>query len=131
MSNTDDNVGAASWSVVECNTAIICACLPSLKPLISKVLPHIMTTNRSRGARSRTKVSGAHTSSRGEGLKYPMDQWNNSGKQSFDCSGPSGSSNCDIQKLSSGITVTTVLSQKSVDRSEETSSTRELVVEAS
>ena len=58
-----------------------------------------------------------------------MSQWNNSGKRSIDCSGPSGSP-YDIQKHSSGITVTTVLSQESVARNEETSSTRELVVEA-
>ncbi|KAL4745170.1 hypothetical protein BDW72DRAFT_198908 [Aspergillus terricola var. indicus] len=29
-----DNVGAATWSAVECNVGIICACLPTLRPLI-------------------------------------------------------------------------------------------------
>jgi hypothetical protein len=123
MNNADDNVGAASWLAVECNVAIICASLPSLKVLISKMLPRIISSDSSRRARSQTKLS----SSGGEGLEYPLDQWNNSGKRSIDCYGPSGS---DIQKHSNGITAMTVLSQESVTRSED-SSTRELVVEAS
>ena len=40
----DDNVGAASWSAIECNTGIICACLPTLKPLISRILPGLIST---------------------------------------------------------------------------------------
>ncbi|KAJ5689365.1 hypothetical protein N7462_003757 [Penicillium macrosclerotiorum] len=41
---TYDNVGAASWSAIECNTGIICACLPTLKPLVSKILPGLVST---------------------------------------------------------------------------------------
>ncbi|RAL06990.1 uncharacterized protein BO97DRAFT_269482 [Aspergillus homomorphus CBS 101889] len=41
---TYDNVGAASWSAIECNTGIICACLPTLRPLISRILPHLLST---------------------------------------------------------------------------------------
>ncbi|KAJ5099574.1 hypothetical protein N7532_006575 [Penicillium argentinense] len=41
---TYDNVGAASWSAIECNTGIICACLPTLKPLISKLIPGLIST---------------------------------------------------------------------------------------
>ncbi|CAI7669553.1 unnamed protein product [Penicillium pancosmium] len=41
---TYDNVGAASWSAIECNTGIICACLPTLKPLISKIIPGLIST---------------------------------------------------------------------------------------
>lgn len=44
MDPTFDNVGAASWSAIECNTGIICACLPTLKPLISKLLPGLIST---------------------------------------------------------------------------------------
>lgn len=40
----DDNVGAASWSAIECNTGIICACLPTLKPLLSKIVPGLLST---------------------------------------------------------------------------------------
>ncbi|KAE8145951.1 integral membrane protein [Aspergillus avenaceus] len=45
---TYDNVGAASWSAVECNTGIICACLPTLRPLVSRLVPHILSTLNSR-----------------------------------------------------------------------------------
>ncbi|KAJ5089852.1 hypothetical protein N7532_008536 [Penicillium argentinense] len=50
---TYDNVGAAEWSAIECNVAIICACLPSTKPMLSKLLPHVFST-RSNGYRSKT-----------------------------------------------------------------------------
>ncbi|PLB43139.1 integral membrane protein [Aspergillus steynii IBT 23096] len=41
---TYDNVDAATWSAIECNTGIICACLPTLRPLISRILPHLLST---------------------------------------------------------------------------------------
>ncbi|KAL1867036.1 hypothetical protein Plec18167_008827 [Paecilomyces lecythidis] len=47
---TYDNVGAATWSAIECNVGIICACLPTLRPLISRVLPRFLST-RSGGSR--------------------------------------------------------------------------------
>lgn len=40
----DDNVGAASWSAVECNVGIICACLPTLRPLVSTIIPHLLSS---------------------------------------------------------------------------------------
>ncbi|RJE26704.1 integral membrane protein [Aspergillus sclerotialis] len=36
---TYDNVGAALWSAIECNVGIICACLPTLRPLVSRIFP--------------------------------------------------------------------------------------------
>ncbi|KAJ5956040.1 hypothetical protein N7501_010319 [Penicillium viridicatum] len=57
ISNSDDptydNVGAATWSAVECNVAIICACLPGTRAFLSRLLPHIFST-RSNGYRSKT-----------------------------------------------------------------------------
>ncbi|KAJ5467256.1 hypothetical protein N7475_005008 [Penicillium sp. IBT 31633x] len=50
---TYDNVGAATWSAVECNVAIICACLPGTRAFLSRLLPHIFST-RSNGYRSKT-----------------------------------------------------------------------------
>ncbi|PKY03937.1 integral membrane protein [Aspergillus campestris IBT 28561] len=41
---TYDNVGAAAWSAIECNVGIICACLPTLRPLISRVVPHLLSS---------------------------------------------------------------------------------------
>ncbi|KAL4889459.1 hypothetical protein BDV59DRAFT_118274 [Aspergillus ambiguus] len=39
------NVGAAYWTAAECNVAIICACLPFLRPLISCIFPKVLSTN--------------------------------------------------------------------------------------
>ncbi|KAF2017379.1 hypothetical protein BU24DRAFT_149608 [Aaosphaeria arxii CBS 175.79] len=39
-----DNAPAAYWSVVELNCGIICACLPTLRPLIQKITPHLLST---------------------------------------------------------------------------------------
>ncbi|KAJ5159893.1 uncharacterized protein N7482_006897 [Penicillium canariense] len=39
------NVGAAYWTAAECNVAIICACLPFLRPIISRIFPKLLSTN--------------------------------------------------------------------------------------
>ncbi|KAL2830779.1 hypothetical protein BDW59DRAFT_14043 [Aspergillus cavernicola] len=39
------NVAAAYWTAAECNVAIICACLPFLRPLISRIFPKFLSTN--------------------------------------------------------------------------------------
>ncbi|OQD76422.1 hypothetical protein PENDEC_c004G02809 [Penicillium decumbens] len=39
------NVGAAYWTAAECNVAITCACLPFLRPLISRIFPNVLSTN--------------------------------------------------------------------------------------
>ncbi|OGM45087.1 hypothetical protein ABOM_006658 [Aspergillus bombycis] len=49
---TYDNPPAAMWSAIECNVAIICACLPVMRPLISRLIPRIFST-RSNGSRSK------------------------------------------------------------------------------
>ncbi|KAK7527128.1 uncharacterized protein IWZ02DRAFT_445447 [Phyllosticta citriasiana] len=41
---TYDNRGALIWSTVECNVAIMCASLPSLKVLISRYFPRLLST---------------------------------------------------------------------------------------
>src|SRR6478735_6624514 len=41
-----NGAGAAIWSVIELNCAIICASLPTLRPLIAKVVPG-MSSNHS------------------------------------------------------------------------------------
>ncbi|KAJ5316838.1 hypothetical protein N7508_001346 [Penicillium antarcticum] len=50
---TFDNTGAAAWSAVECNVAIICASLPGTRAFLTRLLPHIFSTG-SNGYRSRT-----------------------------------------------------------------------------
>lgn len=44
---TWDFVGVAIWTSVELNTAIICACLPTLKPLASRLFPPLLLSSRS------------------------------------------------------------------------------------
>ncbi|KAM5377930.1 hypothetical protein ACJZ2D_004834 [Fusarium nematophilum] len=36
-----DNVGAATWSFLEVCTAVIAACLPTLRPIFSKIMPRV------------------------------------------------------------------------------------------
>src|SRR5271155_524357 len=44
---TWDNVGAATWSSVELNVGIMCACLPTLRPLMNRLFPHaLLSTQR-------------------------------------------------------------------------------------
>lgn len=55
-------MGAAAWSSIEVNVAIICACLPTLKPLIIRIFPSLLGSTRkgpgaSAGA-SRVAVGG-------------------------------------------------------------------------
>jgi hypothetical protein len=43
---TWDNVGVAILSCIELNTAIICPCLPTLKPLISRHFPRLLSPSK-------------------------------------------------------------------------------------
>jgi len=51
---------ALMWSAVEVNVGIICACIPTLKPLVKRILPS-MITDRTRNA-SETEKSGSFSS---------------------------------------------------------------------
>jgi hypothetical protein len=48
-----DNVGAAIWSVIELNCAIICASLPTLRPLVAKVVPGMSSNHSGRATYER------------------------------------------------------------------------------
>lgn len=37
-------MGAAYWTAAECNVAIICSCLPFLRPIISRIFPKLLST---------------------------------------------------------------------------------------
>ncbi|KAJ5548171.1 hypothetical protein N7513_005405 [Penicillium frequentans] len=137
---THDNVGAAEWSAIECNVAIICAALPSTRALLSKLLPHIFST-RSNGYRSRTRPSrtgrsaltGTHTNVQasvigGRGLEDPVYDLENLS--------PTGSSYDGFSKEQeskaalNGIKVTTFVTQESVSTpadNNDSGSTKDLV----
>lgn len=54
-----DNVGAAVWSNVEINVAIMCASLPTFKALLKRLFPHLLSTDQaSRSAANKYGVSG-------------------------------------------------------------------------
>jgi hypothetical protein len=54
---TWDNVGAATWSSAELNVGIVCACLPSLRPIIGLLWPRFIRSTQSR-SRSRSNGGG-------------------------------------------------------------------------
>lgn len=45
----DSNVDAAYWTAAECNVAIICASLPFLRPLISRLFPRLLSSHSRTG----------------------------------------------------------------------------------
>ncbi|EKG20982.1 hypothetical protein MPH_01707 [Macrophomina phaseolina MS6] len=54
-----DNVGAAVWSNVEINVAIMCASLPTFKALIKRLFPHLLSTDQaSRSVANKYGTSG-------------------------------------------------------------------------
>lgn len=42
---TWDNIGIANWSCIELNTSILCACLPTLKPILSFIFPRLLSSS--------------------------------------------------------------------------------------
>ena len=48
--NTGDNTNAAIWSIIELDMGIICASLPTIKPVISRLFPRLLSSNGSREA---------------------------------------------------------------------------------
>ncbi|CAG8274691.1 unnamed protein product [Penicillium olsonii] len=62
------NVGAAYWTAAECNVAIMCSCLPFLRPIISSIFPHLLSTasyNRYTGTKPPgTNVTATRTQTR-------------------------------------------------------------------
>jgi hypothetical protein len=53
-----DGVNAAIWSGIEINVAIACASLPALKPLISKIVPNLLSTIGSKNKSNMQNLSG-------------------------------------------------------------------------
>jgi hypothetical protein len=52
---TWQNPLAAIWSSVECNTGILCSCLPTLRSCVSRLFPKLLGTFRSNGSESNQK----------------------------------------------------------------------------
>ncbi|KAG2025781.1 hypothetical protein GB937_002503 [Aspergillus fischeri] len=123
---TYDNPGAAKWSAIECNVAIICACLPGIRAFISKLLPRFLSSyksksnTRTRTQRSRvTQFSNFHSSIAGRQPDFHMQSVSH---------GPEGGdykAGGFEEGTSNKIKVTTIVSQESV--SNDASSVRQLL----
>jgi hypothetical protein len=76
-SNTDDFSWYASlsfmWSTIEINVGIMCACVPAMKPLVSRFMPHMLRDN------SQTDQAAL---TRGSGLNHPHLRINPSAQDS-------------------------------------------------
>lgn len=59
---------ALMWSAVEVNVGIICACIPTLKPLIKRILPSMITDRSKSGTDKTASVSDLRT---GEDPRVP------------------------------------------------------------
>ncbi|KAG9184959.1 hypothetical protein G6011_11789 [Alternaria panax] len=80
ISNSDDpsydNPPAATWSSVESNVGIICACLPLLRPLITKWIPRAFPSNhRSIYTHSRPNGARAYGSRGGSKALHTKDDY--------------------------------------------------------
>ncbi|KAB8273323.1 hypothetical protein BDV30DRAFT_249013 [Aspergillus minisclerotigenes] len=64
------NVGAAYWTAAECNVAIICACLPFLRPIVSCLFPKLLSTH-SYNRYTRNPTATATTRSRATRMHLP------------------------------------------------------------
>ncbi|KAL2863497.1 uncharacterized protein BJX67DRAFT_260617 [Aspergillus lucknowensis] len=71
---TYDNVGAAAWSSIECNVGIICACLPTLRPLVSRIIPQLLSSlTASRHHHQHHNAKSKPGSSRNQGQSHVHD----------------------------------------------------------
>lgn len=80
---TWDNVAAPTRSAVEVNVGIICACLPTLRPLISRIFPALLTTTNSAARTGKNSRGPRRSFNQGTGIRsnasgnheYPFDEF--------------------------------------------------------
>jgi hypothetical protein len=117
---TDSNVGAAYWTAAESNVAIICACLPFLRPLISRIFPRLLST------KSYNKYTGQPTMTANRSRKtqvYSQDP--DYGLYTIDIEAT------DLKRGSTGgIEVTTEMTVQETSQHDESTSQRRLVIQS-
>ncbi|KAL8705812.1 MAG: hypothetical protein Q9201_001099 [Fulgogasparrea decipioides] len=69
----DNNYGAAVWSSIESNIGVVCACLPTFKPLIDRYFPSLM--GHSRGHSNITPSEGQASGRRGYARKISQSEF--------------------------------------------------------
>lgn len=55
-----ENVASSCWSVSELSSAVTCLCLPTLKPLVQKIVPRLMSSTNKSGGDSGGPSGGVH-----------------------------------------------------------------------
>lgn len=63
---TWDNVDISIWSVIENAVAVICACLPALRPLLNRLVPQMFSSTHSA---TRSRLRGTLNQHKSEHLK--------------------------------------------------------------
>ena len=69
-----DSISMTHWNVVEVNVAIVCACLMTLKPLVSKLWPQLLDPSSSGEGQTDSKEEHSDVSpsgSLGRGARPP------------------------------------------------------------
>ncbi|GKZ30436.1 hypothetical protein AbraIFM66950_009144 [Aspergillus brasiliensis] len=126
------NVGAAYWTAAECNVAIICACLPFLRPLVSRIFPRFLSTNSyNRYTRNPTmsasRMTATRMTARSNRQKVELySQDRDYGMYTIDVK--SGEANHDGTLDGIAVTTTTMV-QESSRHNDESTSQRRLVVD--
>ncbi|MCJ1309040.1 hypothetical protein MMC25_002695 [Agyrium rufum] len=152
---TFDNPPAATWSSVEANIGIICSSLPTLKALLSKIFPRLLSSSnprsgdrigrsglsgsRSNGRRvSSNKIAGprvhSHVKSNvsaGVEKDFQLQDWKNGRLTTFGAATSASSSSDEIESArdaadQNGIKVVTVVAQE-VEPRDDSESERHLV----
>ncbi|CAK43606.1 uncharacterized protein An01g02360 [Aspergillus niger] len=128
----DSNVGAAYWTAAECNVAIICACLPFLRPIVSRIFPRFLSTNSyNRYTRNPTMTASRMTATRMTARSHRQkvelySQDRDYGMYTIDVK--SGEASHDSALDGIAVTTTTMIQETSRNNDESTSQ-RRLVVD--
>ncbi|OQE32064.1 hypothetical protein PENSTE_c001G01174 [Penicillium steckii] len=126
------NVDAAYWTAAECNVAIICACLPFLRPIISGIFPKLLSTNSYNRYTSNPRTNTRNiTASRSQRQTTHNDLFSQNLDKDFDMYSINVKHG-DRSSHSSfgGIEVTTEMSVMQESKAGETVSERRLVIES-
>lgn len=130
---TVDNVGAAYWTAAECNVAIICACLPFLRPILSAIFPKLFVAssyNHYNGTGTKpnqTNFTGTRTMTRHTQL-FTQDRDKDYDMYSINVNPGNKSGNHSNHSSLGGIEVTTEMTI--MQETKESTSERRLVMDA-
>ncbi|RMJ25131.1 integral membrane protein [Aspergillus sp. HF37] len=123
------NVGAAYWTAAECNVAIICACLPLLRPIVSRIFPKLMATSSYRRNTSKNYYGGSR-SQRLPTYMFSRDQERDYDMYEINVKPGEQSGRESDRGIEGGIEVTTEMIQETTKNGESTSE-RRLVLDPS